>query len=51
MDEDKRITLAGPRVGGPPLDDLIAVTRRLTGRGPTADDIERTRAILAQRGV
>ena len=51
MDEDKRITLTGPRVGGPSLDDSIALTRRLTGRGPTPDDIERTRAILAHRGV
>jgi hypothetical protein len=49
VDEDQKISLnlVGPKHGPPTLEDLIALSKRLTGRDPTAEEIEQARAILA----
>jgi hypothetical protein len=49
MDQPITLHLTGPRVGGPTLDDLIKLAMALTGRPPTAEEIERARRLLAAR--
>jgi hypothetical protein len=46
MKKKPELYLVGPRVGMPSLDDLIELTRRLTGREPTAEEIEAGRRKL-----
>jgi hypothetical protein len=41
--------LTGPKDGPPTLDDLIALSKALSGREPTAEEIENARRILARR--
>lgn len=40
---------AGKRVGPPTLEDIIAISRKLTGREPTQEEIERAKATLARQ--
>jgi hypothetical protein len=49
MDVTPTLHLTGPRTGGPTLDDLIALAVALTGRAPTAEEIEHARQRLAAR--
>ena len=41
--------LAGPRVGGPSVEDILRLFKNLTGKEPTAEDVEKVRARLAKR--
>jgi hypothetical protein len=35
----------------PTVEDLVALFKRLTGREPTPDDLEATKAMLAERAA
>ena len=48
MKKKPELYLTGPSKGPPTLDDLIALTRRLTGREPTPDEIEDARQTLEE---
>lgn len=41
--------LVGPSEGGPSLDDLMALFRKLTGREPTEEDLVKARETLAKK--
>ena len=43
--EKVSLYLVGHRIGLPTFDDLIAFTRKLTGRDPTPEEIEAARKI------
>jgi hypothetical protein len=43
--------LAGSENGLPTLDDLVAMAKALTGRDPTPEEIEVSRALLEARAL
>ena len=49
MDAKPTLHVTGPSVGPPTLANLIALARQLTGREPTAAEIDRAKQRLARR--
>ena len=47
--EKPKVHLAGQKKGPPTLDQLVALTKQLTGRDSTPEEIERVRAKLDAR--
>jgi hypothetical protein len=48
MAKKPALTLVGPRVGGPTIQDIVALFKSLTGREPEPADVEKAKAILAR---
>ena len=40
------LNLTGPRIGAPTLDDIIALSKKLTGRDPTPEEIAKAKAMF-----
>jgi hypothetical protein len=49
MAKKPELYLAGPRTGGPSVDDVLRLFTKLTGRTPTAEDVAAVKARLAKK--